>query len=106
MITIVPTHPRFTMEMLGYLPSFISDVDDRPAREQFDANYVFGTSWKGQTDFRILLNGNLKSVRYYEDPQIVRIAEAQLRDETIVFFSNAYVAIIQPDGNYVSARMD
>lgn len=106
MIDIVATHPRFTMEMLGYLPSFISDVDDRSAREQFEANYVYGTTWKDESAFRILVNGNLKSVRYPEDPQIVRIAEAQLRDEKIVFFSNAYVAIIQPDGSYVSARMD
>ena len=38
-------HPAVTEEVLGWLPSFLSEDDPRSAREQLDANYKYGGGW-------------------------------------------------------------
>ena len=95
-------HRSATPEMLGFIPSFLNEDDPRPAREQFNTNYVSGwTPFKG--NFEMLPNGNL---RYPGDPDMELLWETKLRDETIRFYDCAWVAIIQPDGSYEICRMD
>lgn len=95
-------HPQATEEMLGYIPSFLSENDPRPAHEQINENYRFG-GWQPFKGFRMLSNGNLQ---YPGDPQTRLIAETKLRDETIRFYEHSWVAIIQPDGSFEVARLD
>lgn len=44
-------HPKMTPEMLGLIPSFLSESDPRPAREQFDENYQHGGGWRPLPNF-------------------------------------------------------
>lgn len=96
-------HPKATMDHLGFIPSFLSADDPRPAREQLDANYQHGGGWRPMKGFHLFPNNNLK---YPGDPIMKPIAWAQLRDETIVVYDCCVVAIIQPDRSFEAARMD
>ncbi len=101
MITWVMKHPQATLDMLGYIPSFLNEDDPRPAREQFNTSYCGG--WNAFPGFKMLPNGNLF---YPGDPPTELLAEAQFRNETIRFYNYAWVAVIQSDGSYEICRMD
>lgn len=97
-------HPEMTPEHLGFLPSFLNDADQRPIREQFNANYVAG--WhpmKGLT----LLDG--RTLHYPNDPLMEPIARIDMEDgrkEFVYFYEHDIVAIVQPDGSFEACRMD
>jgi hypothetical protein len=97
----VMKHPMATPGMLGYLPQFLSERDPRPAREQFDTNYVHG-GWCPFKGFTMHDNG----LKYPGDPPMPLLAETKLRDEIVRLYQCSWVAIIQPDGSYEIARMD
>jgi hypothetical protein len=86
-------------EALGFLPTFLDVADERPAREQLDAN-GYGGYWEPQ---KLLPDGTMT---YPGDPDLPWTARAKLRDETIYFYPAAFVAIVQPDGSNVCQRMD
>jgi hypothetical protein len=102
MIHFILLHPKMTQEHLGFLPDFLSPGDPRPAAEQFDANYHFG-GWTPFKGFKLLEDNSLK---YPGDPKMPPLAKAQLRDELILFYESAWVAIIQPDSSFEVARLD
>ena len=103
MLTWTAKHPQATMEMLGFLPSMIDDTNPLSAREQFDHNYKHGGGWRPFEGFTMLQNGNLQ---YLQDPPTRLLFETKLREETILFYEHAWVAIIQPDGSFEVCRMD
>lgn len=97
--------------LLGFIPSFLSESDPRPAAEQFNERYAHGGGWspmKGWTTERFDgPNGSHSlSIRYPGDPPYRPIARIQLRDEHIWIYQNAWVAIEQADGAVEIARMD
>jgi hypothetical protein len=96
-------HPQATTDMLGLVPTFLSDDDPRSAREQIDTNYAHGGGWCPLPRFRMLPDGRLS---YPGDPPLTPLAETQLRDETIRFYDCSWLAIIQPDGSFEAARID
>lgn len=98
----VMRHPQATVEMLGFIPEFLSENDPRPAREQFAANYVSG--WSPFKGFKVAADGS--SLRYPDDPPQLLIAETRLRDEVIRFYDGSWVGVFQPDGSYEISRMD
>lgn len=96
-------HPRMTYDHLGLLPAMLSTHDPRPAREQLHSGYAHGGGWSpfhGST----LTEDN--SLAYPGDPALPARASAKLRDETIVFYDHAWVAVIQPDRSFEVCRMD
>ena len=95
-------HPM-AVELLGFIPQFLSPNDERPAREQFHTAYSHGGGWRPFKGFDMLPNGNMS---YPGDPPTRLIAEAKLRDETIRVYEHAWVAIVQPDGAFEVARID
>lgn len=95
-------HPLVTPAHLGYLPDFLSEDDPRPAREQFHANYQFG----GWQPFKGHELGPNNELHYPGDPPLIPLAQAKLRDELIVFYDCAWVAVIQPDRSFEVCRMD
>ncbi len=95
-------HPRATLDMLGYIPGFLSQDDPRPAREQLDSAYRTGGGWQPFKGFTITPRG----LQYPGDPPMALIAETTLRDEVVRFYQCSWVAIIQPDGTYEISRMD
>lgn len=96
-------HPKATLEMLGLIPGFLSEDDPRPAREQLHANYSHGGGFTPIPGFTMLPNGDLS---YPDDPLLAPLFETKLRDEIIRVYHHSWIAIIQPDGSYVVARLD
>jgi len=95
-------HPKMTVDYLGFIPDFLSENDPRSAREQFDANYIAG--WRPSRGFRMdLTTGRLV---YPGDPDMYPVARTRFREETILFYPHAYVAVIQPDKTWEVCRMD
>ena|ERR1700761_2586873 len=94
-------HPKANYGHLGYIPDFLNVLDPRPAKEQFAEKYISGWSpFKGHTKMED------DSLQYPGDPPMKPMWKAKLRDETIIVYQHAWVAIIQPDGSYEVARMD
>lgn len=96
--------PRFDMEHLGFLPGFLSEDDPHPAREQLDANYQHGGGYRPQPGWK--MNPETLRITYPGDPPLAPIAFTKLREELILFYPLELVAIIQPDGSFVVARMN
>lgn len=89
------------IDELGFLPAFLNEEDPRPAGEQFNTNYVGG--WNPFPGFTMTEDGALQ---YPEDPPLIPIGCTTLRDEVILFYPYAFVAIKQHDGSFEAARMD
>ena len=94
---------KHTTESLGFIPSFLSDDDPRPAREQLDAHYQHGGGWCPQDKFTL---GGKGVLHYPGDPPLKPIAMTGLRDEIIRVYPHGYVCVEQPDGDFEVARMD
>lgn len=95
--------PRMTRDHLGFLPMFLNEDDPRPAKEQIDAHYQHGGGWRSMKGFK--LTGSL-GLSYPGDPILKPLASTHLRDETILFYMSAIVAIIQKDRSFEVARID
>jgi hypothetical protein len=92
-------HPRMTPEALGFIPSFLSEDDPRPAREQMQANY----GWRPFEGFT--LNKDM-SLSYDGDPDYQPLAIARLRKEFIVFYEHEFLMIMHSDNDFEIARVD
>lgn len=101
MIQFTLLHPAMTQEHLGYIPQFLDIQDPRSAKEQINENYVSG--WNNFTGFK-MVEGN--GLSYPGDPTYRPLAVATLREEKIYFYDHAWVAIVQPDGSFETARLD
>jgi len=101
-------HPRMTISHLGYIPSFLSLDDPRPAREQIATTYIGG--WHHFHGFTLRHDNSLTypsdPLTYPSDPPMRPLASAQFRDELLVFYPHAWFAIIQPDRSFEIARLD
>ena len=95
---------RDAERLIGPLPSFLDPADPRPAREQFDANYRFG-GWRPIKGFTCDWKKD-GTIRYPGDPPLRPIAGMHHHREMVMFYDQAFVAVIQPDGTYEVARMD
>ena len=98
-------HPKMTPEHLGLIPFWLSDDDPDPAWKQIDKNYQHGGGWtvSGGGKWRMDENHVLS---YPGDPPLRPLARALLRDELILFYDHAMVAIEQPDKSFEVARID
>ena len=88
---------------LGLIPYMLDEDDPASAREQFDAKYQHGGGWRPFKGFTMLPD---RTLTYPEDPPNKPRAITMLREEMIIFYDFAWVAIVQPDGTWEVARMD
>jgi len=103
MINFELKHPQATREMLGYIPGFLNEHDKDDAVAQLHKCYAHGGGWCPFEGFTMLPNGNLQ---YPGDPPTRLLAEGKLRKEVIRIYEHAWVAVVQPDGAFIVARMD
>lgn len=96
-------HPLINHGHLGWIPTFLDADDPRSAKEQLDSNYQHGGGWHPMRGFAM---GDGHVIAYPGDPPLHPIAEAKLRDELILIYRHAWVAIVQKDGTHEVARMD
>lgn len=97
------------VESLGALPYMLSSDDPRPAREQFNERYGFAGGWRPFRYFTLGENNELIAPRDPEEPDeppLFPVADGKLRDELILFYPHAWVAIVQPDRSFEVCRMD
>jgi hypothetical protein len=100
----VSRHPSFnSIEMLGAIPSFLSEYDPRDARTQINEAYAFAGGWQPFPNFVMLEDGTLI---YPGDPPLPVLCSTRLRDEKIYYYQHSWLAIVQPDGSYEVARLD
>lgn len=95
-------NPRVTFYDIGAIPQFLDLDDPRPAAEQFNERYVYG-GWHPQSGFYCTTRYRLQ---FPGDPELSPLAVMMLRDETIMIYDLAYVAIWQKDGTFEACRMD
>lgn len=103
MIRFDMLHPNMTEEHLGLIPFWLDVDDPRPASEQIHAHYGHGGGWSPFKGFELKEDNSLT---YPGDPPTRPLAQARLRDELIVFYRHAWVAVIQPDRSFEVARID
>jgi len=94
--------PRMTEDALGFIPEFFNDEDPRCARDQIDSAYVSG--WHSFKGFE--MDSKTRALKYPEDPALPPLARSMMRDELILFYDCAWVAIVQKDGTFDVARID
>ena len=88
---------------LGFLPGMLSQSNPKSATKQLDDGYQHGGGWSPFPGFKLQANNALS---YPGDPPLSPLATAKLRDELIVFYPYAWVAVIQPDRSFEVCRMD
>lgn len=100
------TDGRF--ERVGYIPQFFDDEDERSAKEQVNASYAYGGGFRPFKGFTLSNEQNVgeAALLYEGDPPMREISRTKLRDELIILFDHAWLAIVQPDGSYEVARID
>ena len=96
-------HPHMRPEMLGLLAYWLDDEDPRPAKDQFNGHYAHGGGWRPFKGFKLSESNWLI---YPEDPPLQPLAQCQFRNELIVFYEHAWVAIIHKDRYFEACRMD
>lgn len=92
-------------DMLGYIPTFVTEDDPRPAKEQFNTGYAHGGGWNPLSGWKLVDERTYK-IYYPGDPAMKPIARAELRDELICVYPHAWVGVFQKDGSYEIARLD
>jgi hypothetical protein len=103
MMTWELLHPGMTPEHLGLLPLMLDESDPRPAKDQFNERYGHGGGWHPMKGFKLHENNSLT---YPGDPPLKPLAQLQFRNELIVFYDHAFVAIIHQDRSFEVCRMD
>lgn len=99
----IGTGGRLSLEdICGFIPTFLSLADPRPAREQLDAHYQHGGGWRPQEGF----TRHGVNLYYPGDPPLKPLAMARFRDELIFVHEAEYVCIVQPDGSFEASRMN
>lgn len=96
-------HPRATYDHVGGIPDMISQNNPSKAKDQLNAGYGHGGGWRPFDGFRLQPDN---SIKYPGDPALQPLAEMKLRDELILVYEHAWVAIIQPDRSFEICRMD
>lgn len=92
--------PKVTPGHLGFIPSFLNEDDPRPAKEQFNTNYISG--WFPSTGFT--MTGRV--LNYPGDPPLKPLAILEFREELVLVYPYAWVAVVQRDGTFEVSRMD
>jgi hypothetical protein len=96
-------------ELLGYIPQFVNTDDPSPAAEQLHENYAHGGGWRPMEEWKLVGDRTFPfsmSIQYPNDPPYSPVAWGRLREELILVFNHAWVAIVQPDGAFEVSRMD
>jgi len=94
-------HARLA-EVCGLIPMLLPG--DAPAKDEIAKNYAHGGGYHPFNGFKMDADGTL---RYPGDPVMSPVAEGKNKHgEVIRIYESGIVSITQPDGTFVTARMD
>ena len=107
---ITHLHPHGP-DLVGLIPTFLSERDPRGAAEQFNERYAFGGGWRPMDGWktervRRIGQDEVLDIRYPGDPPYAPVAKIAFRDETIWVYQYAWVAIEAASGSVEISRMD
>lgn len=97
----LPPHASIE-DVAGYIPTFLSLLDERKAAVQLNERYPFG-GWQPFKGFKHVGDYVLT---YPQDPPMPPLLIGKLRNETIVIYTSGWVAIFQEDGTFEINRLD
>jgi hypothetical protein len=103
-ITVMLIHPLARPDHVGMIPSWLDLNDPRSAKEQLNEGYAHGGGWHSFSGFT--MDKNTGAIKFPGDPPHPPLASIVFRDELIVIYEHAWVAIVQPDGSFEICRMD
>lgn len=95
---------QFKMEYLGLLPEIIRADDPRPVHEQIERGYAHGGGYSPLGGWTLASENN--NIQYPGDEPLVPRASLLVRDELVLVYDYAFVAIIQMNGDFAVTRMD
>jgi hypothetical protein len=99
---VIKRDPFASTSLMGLIPYFLIEDDPRPAREQFHERYAHGGGWNPNPKFKV----RGEHLQYPGDPPLTLLFEIQFRDERILVYDRAFVAIHRPGHPVEVARMD
>jgi len=112
--------PERVTAAAGYIPTFVTTEDQRPAKEQLTERYGFGPLFETK-GFLLIPKGNTFALRYVGesggteplDPDLFPLLSLHLpfTDEEVIIYPHAWVAILSLDESlrpkeYFITRMD
>lgn len=103
MIVFRPAEPA------GLLPSFFTEDDPRQASHQLDEAYAHGGGFQphnGPWSLHLAEHVGHAFLRYPGDPPFKEVSRATLHHETLILCEAAFLAIVQPSGEFVVCRVD
>lgn len=108
--TFVPAQEA--INLLGLIPGFLFEEDERPARDQINERYAHGGGWRPMEGWHHSNEGGglesdfLLLIQYPGDPVYEPIAMTKLHNETIWVYPYAWVAIESAKGEVEITRLD
>jgi hypothetical protein len=93
-----------SVDALGYIPDFLSNWDEESAAAQINKNYSHGGGWSPMNGWKF--DPVTSALVYPGDQPMKPLAETMLRDERILVYPSAWVAIVQPNGAFQVAKVD
>lgn len=102
--TIQNNCPYHIDDVVGVIPYWLYEDDEREASEQIDANYQHGGGWRPFKGF--VMDFEDYSIKYPGDPKMKPWARAKFRDDLIFVYEAAWVAIVKPNKTFEISRID
>lgn len=94
-------------DLVGIIPLMLSVDNPNEAVDQLNDGYSHGGGWRDFEGFQFDYSDPSKPrLLYPGDPPTEAVAYWELRDEHIILFDHAWVAVVQPNGDFRVARMD
>ena len=94
-------------DLVGFLPMMLDPENPNEAVDQLHDNYAHGGGWHDFEGFQFdYTDPTAPRLLYPGDPPTEAVCYWELRDETIILFDHAWVAVVQPDGSFRVSRMD
>jgi hypothetical protein len=90
------------LDLWGFIPLFLKEADPRPAIEQINERYIGG--WMKIPG--AVVNKDTAEMEYPGDPPQPVLSVLEFRDEFIVLYPSAVVAVVRADGTYEVSRLD
>lgn len=94
------------VDLVGYIPFGLSQNNPADAVSQLHASYTHGGGWHDFNSFTFKDDETNPQLLYPGDPPTDAVAFWQIRDERIILFDHAWVAVVQLDKTFRVARMD
>lgn len=94
---------------LGFIVLWFDPRSEKSAQEQANDGYLQTGGCPflpTKASFTLVEEDGEYRLEHPEDPPMRELARTKIRDETIVLFDYAWMAIIQPDGSHVISRVD